>query len=179
MTYGLVLGTVMATPLKPNIVIIYTDDQGYGDLSCNGGKVETPEIDRMASEGARLTSFYMAAPVCTPSRASLMTGAYPPRVGMERGSVHGVLLPGDRKGLNPEELTIAEVAQEAGYKTAMFGKWHLGDQPEFLPTAQGFELFYGLPYSHDIKPGRKGHQFPPLPMLAGEEVVELNPDPNY
>ena len=116
---------------KPNIVVIFTDDQGYGDLGCFGGKhVSTPRIDRMATEGAKLTSFYVAGPVCTPSRAGLMTGCYPKRIDMPTE----VLLASGAKGLNPQEVTIAEVLKTAGYTTGMFGKWHLGDQPEFLPT---------------------------------------------
>jgi len=168
---------------KPNFVVIFTDDQGYGDLSCYGGThVSTPRIDRMAAEGSRLTSFYVAAPVCTPSRAGLMTGCYPKRIDMATGSNFGVLLAGDRKGLNPDEITIAEVLKTAGYKTGMFGKWHLGDQPEFLPTKQGFDEFFGIPYSHDIHPfhPRQNHyQFPPLPLLDGETVIEMDPDPDY
>ena len=181
---------------RPNLVIIFTDDQGYGDLGCFGGEqVYTPHIDQMAQEGARLTSFYVAAPVCTPSRAALMTGCYPQRIDMEicssltvdkpnlpKGKHFPVCLAGDGKGLNPDEITIAEVAQSAGYKTGMFGKWHLGDQPEFLPTRQGFEEFFGLPYSHDIMPkhpGQKYFNFPPLPLLEGEEVIELDPDAAY
>ncbi len=185
-----------ATTDRPNLVIIFTDDQGYADLSCFGGKhVTTPNIDQMAEEGARLTSFYVAAPLCTPSRAALMTGCYPDRVdmgvgssleivkpGMPAGKKFAVCLAGDGKGLNPEEVTIAEVAQSAGYKTGMFGKWHLGDQPEFLPTRQGFEEFFGLPYSHDINPKHKNQKFfnfPPLPLLEGEKVIELDPDPRF
>lgn len=168
---------------KPNFVIIFTDDQGYGDLSCYGADhVSTPRIDQMAAEGARLTSFYVAAPVCTPSRAGLMTGCYPKRIGMATGDKFGVLLAGDRKGLNPEEITIAEVLKTAGYRTGMFGKWHLGDQPEFLPTRQGFDEFFGLPYSHDIHPfhPRQSHyKFPPLPLLEGEEVIELEPNADF
>ncbi|WP_442512194.1 sulfatase family protein [Novipirellula sp. SH528] len=163
---------------KPNFVIILTDDQGYGDLGCYGSKdVITPRIDRMAEEGARLTSFYMAAPYCTPSRAALMTGSYPIRVGM----AGGVNLAADPKGLNPAEVTIAEVMKSAGYQTGMFGKWHLGDQPEFLPTRQGFDEFFGLPYSHDIHPfnDKPKHKFPPLPLLEGEEVIELDPDADF
>ena len=114
--------------------------------------VSTPRIDQMAAEGSRLTSFYVAAPVCTPSRAALMTGCYPKRIDMATGSNFGVLLAGDPKGLNPDEITIAEVLKGAGYKTAMFGKWHLGDQPEFLPTKQGFDEYFGIPFSHDIHP---------------------------
>jgi len=167
-------------PKLPNFVIIFTDDQGYGDLSCFGGKhVSTPRIDQMAKEGARLTSFYVAAPVCTPSRAALMTGSYPKRVDMATGSDFGVLLAGDKKGLNPDEITIAEVLKSVGYKTGMFGKWHLGDQPEFMPTRQGFDEFFGIPYSHDIHPfhpKQKTFKFPPLPLLEGETVIEMEPD---
>jgi arylsulfatase A-like enzyme len=181
---------------KPNFIIIFTDDQGYADLSCFGGNhVFTPNIDQMATEGTRLTSFYVAAPLCTPSRAALMTGCYPARIDMDvpssivvdlpnvpKGWRFPVCLAADGKGLNPKELTIAEVAQSAGYKTGMFGKWHLGDQPEFLPTRQGFEDYFGIPYSHDISPKhprQKVFQFPPLPLLEGETVIELMPDSNY
>jgi len=175
---------------KPNVVVIFTDDQGYGDLGCFGSKkLSTPHIDQMASEGAKLTNFYVAAPVCTPSRAALMTGCYPKRVGMTAPSsikIHNkpfrVFLAGDQHGLNPEELTIAEVAQQNGYKTGMFGKWHLGDQPEFLPTRQGFEEFFGLPYSHDIHPYHPRQSlfnFPPLPLLEGETVIEEDADADY
>ena len=180
----------------PNFVIIFTDDQGYADLSCFGGEhVYTPNIDKMAEEGARLTSFYVAAPLCTPSRAALMTGCYPRRVSMEPpssliveapnlppGKRFPVCLAADGHGLNPDEVTIAEVAQSAGYRTGIFGKWHLGDQPEFLPTRQGFEEFFGLPYSHDIMPRhrrQKYFNFPPLPLLEGEDVIELDPDADY
>ncbi|CAA6692145.1 MULTISPECIES: sulfatase [unclassified Lentimonas] len=181
---------------RPNLVIIFTDDQGYADLSCFGGKhVSTPNIDQMAEEGARLTSFYVAAPLCTPSRAALMTGCYPARIDMDvpssleidmphlpKGRKFPVCLAGDGRGLSPDELTIAEVAQSAGYKTGMFGKWHLGDQPEFLPTRQGFEEYFGIPYSHDIHPKhprQKFFNFPPLPLLEGETVIELEPNANY
>ena len=167
----------------PNFVVIFTDDQGYADLSCFGGKhVSTPRIDKMAAEGMKLASFYVAAAVCTPSRAALMTGCYPKRVDMARGSNFGVLLAGDSKGLSPEEITIAEVLKSAGYKTGMFGKWHLGDQPQFLPTRQGFDEFFGLPYSHDIHPyhsQQNRFNFPPLPLLDGETVIETDPDADY
>jgi arylsulfatase A len=178
-----VASAVLADAKRPNFVVIFTDDQGYADLSCYGGKhVNTPRIDKMAAEGARLTSFYVAAPVCTPSRAALMTGCYPKRIDMATGSDFGVLLAGDKKGLNPEEITIAEVLRDSGYKTGMFGKWHLGDQPEFLPTRQGFDEFFGIPYSHDIHPfhTRQSHfNFPPLPLLDGETVIEMDPDADY
>ena len=177
-----VTAKAMSDRSKPNFVIIFTDDQGYGDLSCYGGThVKTPRIDQMAAEGAMLTSFYVAAPVCTPSRAALMTGCYPTRIDMGKGSRHGVCLAGDRKGLNPDEVTIAEVLKSAGYATGMFGKWHLGDQPQFLPTKQGFDEFFGIPYSHDIHPfhpQQKRYKFPPLPLLENETVVEMEPDAN-
>ncbi len=170
--------TVGANELRPNFVVILTDDQGYADLGCFGGThVKTPRIDRMATEGAMLTSFYMAGSVCTPSRSALMTGCYPKRIGL----ASGVFLAGDERGLNPEELTIAEVLKSAGYATGLFGKWHLGDQPDFLPTRQGFDEFFGLPYSHDIHPfhGNKRHNFPLLPLMEGETVVEEEPDADY
>lgn len=182
---GLIVG-VGATPAaqrRPNFVVIFTDDQGYADLSCFGGThVRTPRIDQMAAEGARLTSFYVAAPLCTPSRAALMTGCYPRRIDMAYGSDFAVLLAADKKGMNPDEITIAEVLKSAGYKTGMFGKWHLGDQPEFLPTRQGFDEYFGIPYSHDIHPfhPRQSHfHFPPLPLLDGETVIEMDPDADY
>lgn len=165
--------------IKPNIIIIFTDDQGYGDLSCFGSKyVNTPRIDKMAEEGVKMTSFYVAAPVCTPSRAALMTGCYPTRVDMAVGSRNAVLLSADSKGLNPNEMTIAEMLKSAGYKTGIFGKWHLGDQPDFLPTMQGFDEFFGLPYSHDIHPFHTNtkYNFPPLPLLNGDKVIETDPD---
>jgi len=178
---GLASGAFAAT--RPNFVVIFTDDQGYADLGCYGGThVTTPRIDKMAEEGARLTSFYVAAPVCTPSRAGLMTGCYPKRISMATGSNFGVLLAADPKGLNPDEITIPEVLKTAGYKTGMFGKWHLGDQPEFLPTRQGFDEYFGIPYSHDIHPFHQRQSkfnFPPLPLLDQEEVIEMDPDADY
>ncbi|MGJ8644433.1 MAG: sulfatase family protein [Luteolibacter sp.] len=164
---------------RPNFIIILTDDQGYSDLGCFGGDhVTTPRIDQMAAEGAKLTNFYVAAAICTPSRAALMTGSYPKRNGM----ASGVFLAGDERGLHPDEITIAEVLKTQGYKTGMFGKWHLGDQPEFLPTRQGFDEFFGLPYSHDIHPfhtNDKKYNFPPLPLMEMEEVIEEEPDADF
>ena len=167
------------TARPPNFLIIFTDDQGYADLGCFGGThVKTPHIDKMAAEGAKLTSFYVAAPLCTPSRAALMTGSYPKRIGMAKR----VLLAADSLGLNPKEVTIAEVLKSAGYKTGIFSKLHLGDQPEFLPTRQGFDEFFGIPYSHDIHPfhqNQKKFNFPPLPLLDGETLIEMDPDADY
>jgi len=159
----------------PNFIIILTDDMGYGDLGSNGAThLQTPHLDEMAQEGIRLTDFYVAAPICTPSRAALLTGSYPKRI-----SISKVFLAADPEGLAPEEVTIAEVLKEKDYRTALFGKWHLGDQPEFLPTRQGFDEFFGLPYSHDIHPlhpNNARHNFPDLPLMEGEEVIELNPN---
>lgn len=180
---GCVTSQVLKKDSPPNFIIIFTDDQGYGDLSCFGGKhVHTPNIDRMATEGVKLTNFYAAAPLCTPSRAALMTGCYPKRVDMGIGSNFIVLLSADSKGLNPKEITIAEVLKTKGYATGIMGKWHLGDQPEFLPTRQGFDEFFGIPYSHDLHPAHpdnKKFKFPPLPLLEGEKVIEIDPDASY
>ncbi|NRA49277.1 MAG: sulfatase-like hydrolase/transferase, partial [Phaeodactylibacter sp.] len=171
---------LLADEKKPNFVIIFTDDQGYGDLACYGSKkLKMPHLNRMAREGMKLTSFYVAAPVCTPSRAALMTGCYPQRVDLHTGSNFAVLLAADPKGLNPEEVTLGESLKKQGYATGLFGKWHLGDQAEFLPTRQGFDEYFGLPYSHDIHPfhpAQKRFKFPPLPLLEQEKVIELDPD---
>lgn len=132
----------------PNIVIIVTDDQGYADLGCYGsGNIRTPRLDRMAAEGIRFTNFHVAASVCSASRASLLTGRYSSRHG-----VRGVFLPGNN-GLSPDELTLAEFLRPRGYATACVGKWHLGDAPQFLPTAQGFDTYFGIPYSNDMYVG--------------------------
>ncbi|NQT15784.1 MAG: sulfatase [Planctomycetes bacterium] len=168
---------------RPNFIVVFTDDQGYGDLGCYGSSVvKTPNIDRLAREGARLTSFYVAAPLCSPSRAALMTGCYPKRVSMAYGINFPVLLAGDRKGLHPDEITIAELLKPRGYATGCFGKWHLGDQAPLLPTRQGFDEYFGIPYSHDIHPyhPRQDHfNFPPLPLLDGERVIEADPNADF
>lgn len=136
-----------AAARKPNFVIIFIDDMGYGDIEPFGQKViKTPNLNRMAAEGRKFTDFYSANPVCSPSRAALMTGCYPTRVTVPR-----VLFPDDKCGLNPKETTIAEVLKGQGYATACFGKWHLGHKPEFLPTRQGFDSYLGIPYSNDMK----------------------------
>jgi arylsulfatase A-like enzyme len=158
---------------KPNFIIIFCDDLGYGDLGCFGSKKHrTPNVNRLAAEGMRFTSFYVTSGVCTPSRASLMTGCYPRRVNMHQSTLgECVLFPVGKKGLNPAEITMAELLKEQGYATACIGKWHLGDQPPFLPTRQGFDYYYGIPYSNDmgVNPSRKS---PPLPLLRNERVVE-------
>ncbi len=164
---------------KPNFIIIFCDDLGYGDLGCFGSKKHrTPNIDRMANEGMRFTSFYVTSGVCTPSRSSLMTGCYPRRVNMhESGRQEWVLFPVARKGLNPNEITIAEVLKSRGYATACIGKWHLGDQPKFLPTRQGFDYYYGIPYSNDMG-ARQRKINPPLPLMLNEKVIEAPADQN-
>lgn len=168
-----------STSAAPNIVVIFIDDMGYGDIGPFGStKNETPHLDRMAKEGRKLTSFYVAAPVCTPSRAALMTGCYPKRVGLAKGSGHIVLFPGDPHGLHPDEWTMAEMFKSAGYATGCFGKWHLGDQPQFLPTAQGFDAYYGIPYSNDMWPGLKRWQCPDLPVMRDTKVISLVKDMN-
>ncbi len=158
---------------KPNFIIIFCDDLGYGDLGCFGSKLHhTPNLDRMAEQGTMFTSFYVTSSVCTPSRASLMTGCYPKRVDMHQDS-HGkcVLFPVENKGLNPNEITIAEILKQQGYATCCIGKWHLGDQPPFLPTRHGFDYYFGIPYSNDMG-SRKGTSNPPLPLMQNEKVIE-------
>ena len=153
----------IAAESKPNFVIIFTDDQGYGDLSCFGStKIKTPHIDRMAEEGRKFTNFMVASPVCTPSRAALLTGCYPKRIGMHQG----VLFPASTKGLNAEEHTIADHLSGQGYATACFGKWHLGHHPETLPQQHGFDTYWGIPYSNDMNhPDNKGK-----PRVSSDEL---------
>ena len=137
----------------------FVDDLGYGDLSCFGSKaINTPNIDGMARAGIRLTSFTTANAVCSPSRAALLTGRYPTRVGVPR-----VLFPDDKIGLPESEITIAEALKSNGYATACIGKWHLGHLPPFLPTNQGFDSYFGIPYSNDMKP---------TPLMRNLETVE-------
>jgi len=163
----------------PNFVVVLCDNLGYGDLACFGSKKHrTPHCDRLAAEGVRLTSFYVTSGVCTPSRASLLTGCYPRRVNLhvdENG--RQVLFPVARKGLHPAEATIARLLKTRGYATACIGKWHLGDQPPFLPTRHGFDLYFGIPYSDDMV-GTKNGSRPPLPLMRGEQVVEAPADRN-
>ena len=162
----------------PNIILINCDDLGYGDLGCYGSTVnKTPTLDKMAREGLLLTDFYMASPVCSPSRGAMLTGCYPARIGFADFDGAGVLFPGDALGLSSKETTIATLLQEQGYETMLIGKWHCGDQPEFMPTRHGFSSYYGLPYSNDM--GRQkggGRNFPPLPLLADETVIQQQPD---
>ena len=157
-----------AASAKTNLVIIFIDDLGYGDIGPFGAtKQKTPRLDRMAAEGMKLTSFY-AAPVCSVSRAQLLTGCYGARIG-----VPGVYGPASPQGLNPAERTIAEHLKDLGYATACIGKWHLGDQPGFLPTRQGFDSYFGIPYSNDMQRAAKGTDVPVTPLLRDEKVIEL------
>lgn len=165
-----------ATASDPNIIVIFCDDLGYGDLGCYGSaKNRTPRVDQLAGDGMMFTDFYSSSPVCTPSRASLMTGCYPRRVGMhEDFTGHWVLIPRSRRGLNPKELTIAEVLKSQGYVTACVGKWHLGDQPQHLPTQHGFDYYFGIPYSNDMQSAGRGD--PPLPLVKQSRVIEAPAD---
>ncbi|MCC9630181.1 sulfatase [Blastopirellula sp. JC732] len=165
----------------PNIVLFFVDNLGTGDIGCYGSDLHrTPHIDRLAAEGLKLTSFYVASGVCTPSRAALMTGCYPLRVDMHVSGEGGVVLrPLDTKGLNPTETTMAETLKSAGYATGIFGKWHLGDQPQFLPTRQGFDTFFGIPYSDDMVKELKPDIWPELPLMRDETVIEAPVDRDY
>ena len=173
---------------QPNFIIFFCDNLGYGDIEPFGSKVNrTPNLNRMAQEGRKFTSFYVTSGVCTPSRASIMTGCYPQRVGMHLNPRDGnVLRPISPYGLNPTEITIAEILKEQGYKTGIIGKWHLGDQVPFLPMAQGFDYFFGIPYSDDMTQdvGRRlgdrydGNHWPALPLMLNNKVIEEGVDRN-
>ena len=161
-----------------NFIVMNMDNLGYGDLGCYGStKHRTPHIDQLARQGIRLSSFYSTSGVCTPSRASLLTGCYPRRIGMHvSGRGQCVLFPADPKGLNPDEKTLATILRQQGYATACIGKWHLGDQDPFLPTKHGFDLFFGCPYSEDMWPDDRHPEWPPLPLMRNERVIEAPPD---
>lgn len=180
---AILIGAFSAPAAKPNFVVIVADNLGYGDVGCFGSKINrTPNLDRMADEGIKLTSFCVASSVCTPSRAAIMTGSYPARVSMElSGTRRVVLQPVAQKGLAPSEITIAEILKEQGYATMCIGKWHLGDQPQFLPTRQGFDGWLGVPYSEDMiatTGPRVGEMWPPMPLVRNETVIEAPVDPN-
>lgn len=161
---------------SPNIILILTDDQGYADLGAFGAKdFETPHIDQMAKEGALLTQYYAPQAVCSASRAGILTGCYPNRIG-----IHNAFMPEAKKGLNPAELTIAEMLKPLGYATAIYGKWHLGDAPEFLPNQHGFDAYFGIPYSNDMWPlhPQQGtvFNFKALPLLENGKVLDTLTD---
>ena len=163
--------SAMGAERPPNFVVIYADDLGYGDVGCFGSKIPTPNLDRMAREGVRFTDFYVAQAVCSASRAALLTGCYPNRVG-----IFGALGPASKVGISDKEMTIAQVLKPRGYATAIFGKWHLGHHSQFLPTRHGFDEYFGLPYSNDMWPKHPTAKFPDLPLIDGEKTVEVNPD---
>ncbi|MBT3483001.1 MAG: sulfatase, partial [Opitutales bacterium] len=173
------LAQSIATENKPNIVLIYVDDLGYGDLGCYGSeKNDTPHVDQLAADGMRFTDYYSASPVCTPSRAALLTGGYPGRVSFDvfNGSRKSwVLFPGFAEGLHPNELLLPEYLKWQGYATSHVGKWHLGDQVEHLPTRHGFDSYYGIPYSNDMAIMPRKKKSPPLPLLRDEEVIAEQP----
>src|SRR5689334_5460435 len=165
----------------PNLVIIFTDDQGYADVGVFGAKgFSTPNLDRLAAQGRIFRNFHVAQPICTASRAALLTGCYPNRIGL-----HGAVGPHSEVGLSDSEMTLAQLVKQKGYATAIFGKWHLGDAPQFLPTRHGFDEYFGLPYSNDMWPfhpdyvklppeeaRKKG--YPPLPLFEDERIVNSN-----
>lgn len=180
---GVFSNTVLAGETKPNFVLIVADNLGYGDVGCFGSTVNrTPNLDRMAAEGMKLTSFCVGSSVCTPSRAAFMTGCYPARVSMEMSGTRRIVLqPVAQKGLAPGEVTVAEILKGKGYATICIGKWHLGDQLPFLPTRQGFDGWLGVPYSEDMIPTtapRLGEMWPPVPLVRDERVIDAPVDPN-
>ncbi|MFM7038526.1 MAG: sulfatase [Planctomycetaceae bacterium] len=189
LTCALIAACVSSLPAaeRPNVVIIYADDLGYGDLGCYGHpSIRTPYLDRMAAEGMRFTEFYSAAEVCTPSRTALLTGRYPIRSGMCHDQFR-VLRNNSKGGLPANEVTIAEMLKTAGYATAIVGKWHLGHLPEHLPLQHGFDSYFGMPYSNDMRPApdapkdrakffAEQTEFWQTQLIRGNEIVEERPD---
>lgn len=173
--------SIVAGISQPNIIIIFTDDMGYGDLACYGHpSIQTPQLDQMAREGMRFSQFYAAASVCTPSRAGLLTGRYPIRTRMVEGMIPArVLFPSDKTGLPLSEVTIAEVLKAQNYQTYMVGKWHLGHLPQYLPIQQGFDHYYGIPYSNDMdhvgpKDGKPAYWN--VPLMQDSSIIERPAD---
>ena len=175
-----VSSNLIAAEAPPNVVVIFIDDQGYADVGCFGAEgLSTPNIDKLAAEGRRFTNFHVAQPVCSASRAALLTGCYPNRIG-----IHGALGPKSRVGISDAETTMAEMLKAKGYATCAVGKWHLGDDPQFLPPHHGFDEYLGLPYSNDMWPLPPGMNdlpkdspkrrklYPDLPMIENEQVID-------
>ena len=162
-----------AAEAPPNVVLVYCDDLGYGDIGCFGAKgYATPAIDRLAKEGRKFTSFYVAQAVCSASRTALLTGCYPNRVG-----ILGALFPASKNGIHDDETTLGEMFRSRGYATACYGKWHLGHHPRFLPVRHGFDEYLGLPYSNDMWPKHPTNKsFPPLPLIDGDKTIAVDPD---
>src|SRR5688572_1940962 len=172
--FGMARAGADTLPSRPNVVIILVDDMGYSDLGCYGQtRYTTPHIDGLAREGVRFTDFYASQPICSASRASLLTGVYANRLG-----INGAMGPSSRTGIHPDETTLAELCQRAGYTTAAFGKWHVGHLPQFMPLRNGFNEFYGIPYSNDMWPRHptNGKNYPDLPTIDGEKAVGHNTD---
>ena len=169
---GLISSSALAADRPPNVVILFVDDMGYGDLSCYGAKgYTTPNLDRMASEGMKFTDFYVGQAVCSASRAALLTGCYPVRV-----SILGALSPESKTGISDQEILLPQILKKRGYATALYGKWHLGDSPQFLPTRHGFDEYFGLPYSNDMLGRPDRPNYPKLPLVENEKVLQRNPD---
>ncbi len=175
-----VSSNLIAAEAPPNVVVIFIDDQGYADVGCFGAEgLSTPNIDKLAAEGRRFTNFHVAQPVCSASRAALLTGCYPNRIG-----IHGALGPKSKVGISDKETTMAEMLKAKGYATCAVGKWHLGDDPQFLPTHHGFDEYLGLPYSNDMWPLPPGMNdltkdspkrrklYPDLPMIENDKVID-------
>ena len=163
---------------NPNVIIIFADDLGYGDLGCYGNPtIRTPNLDLMAQEGMKFTQFYVPSPVCSPSRSALLTGCYPKRVSLHKH----VLFPNYDYGINKDEVLLSEMLKKKGYKTAIYGKWHLGHQKEFLPLQHGFDEYYGIPFSNDmsrkeqVEAGNLEYKYF-LPLISGNDTIELDPD---
>src|SRR5262249_17165027 len=164
--------TLVAADRPPNVVIVFADDMGYGDAGCFGNKtIRTPNIDSLATDGVRFTDFYVAQAVCSASRTALLTGCYPNRLG-----ILGALNPSSKNGIHDRETTLAAMLKAKGYATAIYGKRHLGDQWEFVPTKHGFDDYFGLPYSNDMWPNHPTAKFPALPLIEGEKTTQENPD---
>jgi arylsulfatase A-like enzyme len=169
-----VTASFAADQSRPNVVIVFADDMGYGDIGCYGNKTaRTPNLDRMAAEGTRWTSFYVPQAVCSASRTALLTGCYPNRLG-----ILGALNPQAQIGISDGEVTLGQLFKSRGYATAIFGKWHLGHHPQFLPPRHGFDEYLGLPYSNDMGPKPANPNNPPVPLIDGEKTIEQNPDVN-